>query len=170
MLDDVRDLASYRLAVLVGLNDRAAHALVKGEFGLTLGEWRVLGNIHARASLTLIELARAMSIDRGQISRTVAGLVERGLVQAREPAHDRRTLMLSMTASGRRLHARMLKFAVGRNEHMLNALSASERRALDGILDKLLAYVNAEHAQLARRSAPASNVTTTRSPQSRVAT
>ena len=153
MATGIRDLVSYRLAVLVGLNDRAGHAHLKETFGLTLGEWRVLGNIAQGGGTSFTDIAAAMVIDKGQLSRTTAALIERGHIQSKVMPGDRRGVMLSLTPQGARFHAQVLAFAADRNAALLSKLDTFERRVLDIALQKLAAFVEVEHAALLRGTA-----------------
>jgi DNA-binding MarR family transcriptional regulator len=145
----VSKLLSYRLARLANLNDRAGHAHLKEAFGLTLGEWRVLGNIAERDNATFTDIAGAMTIDKGQLSRTVTTLVERGLVASASSPGNRRGVILSLTPQGAKFHERVLAFAHERNAALISCLEPHEMRALDTILRKLTTYVEIEHAALA---------------------
>jgi DNA-binding MarR family transcriptional regulator len=149
----INDLLSYRLAVLASLNDRSGHAHLKEAFGLTLSEWRVLGNIAARARASFSDIADAMLIDKGQLSRTVAALAGRGLIVSVVTPADRRGTTLEMTAAGRRFHSRVLAFAMERNEALLSCLDTRERHQLDAMLRKLMLFVEIEQAGLARGNA-----------------
>ena len=153
MSGDIRDILSYRLARLTNLNDRSGHAHISETFGVTLGEWRVLGNVAARAPLTLSALARAMHIDKGQLSRMIAGLVERRWILEKPSASDRRTAALSLSAEGRRQHDRIIAFARERNEVLTGVLSPAERHELDRIIAKLTIFIETENATLSRGSA-----------------
>ena len=149
----IRDLLSYRLSFLAGLNDRSGHAHMTETFGLTLGEWRVLGNIHDLAPLTLSDLGRAMFLDKGQLSRMVAALVERGWVRDTPSTTDRRTAALSLTVAGLRQHDRIVAYARERNAVLGGVLTGTERHQLDRILAKLATFIEAEHAGLGHGSA-----------------
>lgn len=144
---------SYRLARLAGLNDRAGHAHLKEAFGITLGEWRVLGNIADGGRATFSDIAEAMTIDKGQLSRTAAALAARGLVAAEATSGDRRGLTLSLTPEGSAFHARVIAFAMERNAALASCLAEHEVRALSAIIDKLTTYVEVEHAALAHGNA-----------------
>ncbi len=88
----------------------------------TLTEARILYEIVNRASPTAAEIARALDLDRGQISRTLKRLVEQGVVETRDdPSHGRHQL-LSLTAAGRAAY---------------DALEASTREAVGALLDAL---------------------------------
>ena len=76
----IRDLLSYRLHVVANLLSRGAAMRYRREFGVSLWEWRTIALLGAQAPLSLNELAAAAGLDKSQMSRVVAGLVERGLV------------------------------------------------------------------------------------------
>ena len=158
MAGDIRDLVSYRLARLAGLNDRSGHVHLTETFGLTLGEWRVLGSIAAHAPVTLAGLSRAMLVDKGQLSRMAAALIERGWVRDTPSKTDRRTATLALTAAGKREHDRILAFATDRNRAVLSVLEPAEQRDFMRLVGKLTVFVEAEHAALARGSARAAEI------------
>lgn len=67
----------------------------------TLSEARILYELAHRTDPTSAEIARALNIDRAQISRTLKRFVERKLATLRhDPAHGRQQL-LSLTSAGR---------------------------------------------------------------------
>lgn len=153
MVGSVRHLLSFRLAVLSNLNDRSGHAHLKETFGLTLSEWRVLGNIAHFKGASFSDIANVMLIDKGQLSRTVASLVSRRLVVSTAALDDRRAVTLSLSPEGESFHARVLDFVVRRNEALVSCLNDREQRDLDEILDKLAAFIEVEHAALSRGNA-----------------
>ena len=75
---DLRDIISYQFARFVNINDRLAQAHMSEAFGITLGEWRVFAVIQFMAPVSLADLGRQMLVDKGQLSRMVRRLVERG--------------------------------------------------------------------------------------------
>ena len=162
MAAGIRDLLSYRLAVLANLNDRSSHAHFKEAFGLKLSEWRVLGNIAERRTASFSEIADAMLIDKGQLSRTVAAIAKRGWLVSAVAPDDKRGLTLTLTRAGARFHARVLDFALERNAALLSCLDKHEQRALDGILQKISDFVEIEHAALMRGNARDAEITARR--------
>jgi len=136
----IRELLSYRLHVVANLLSRGAELRYRREFGVSLWEWRSIALLGgARAALSLNELARAAGIDKSQMSRVVAGLTRRKLVLREADAADGRGVRLTLSAAGRRLYAGLIRAAAERNDAFLDCLSASERAAFDGALDKLAA-------------------------------
>lgn len=138
---------------LAGLSDRSGHAHLIETFGVTLGEWRILGVIAADAPITMADLGKRMLLDKGQLSRTVARLSARGWVQSARAPANKRTVVLRLTGEGQREHRRILAFAQERNRMMLAAFTAAERRCLFQLLDRLYAFAEAEFVGLASGSA-----------------
>lgn len=134
---DIRDLLGFRLALLTTISDRKAQAQISARFGMNLGEWRALGAIKAWGPATLADLARSLYQDKGQLSRTIKALSQRGLVSSVYGPQGRRSPIFQLTAEGRRWHERMLRYAGERNAHLLDALAARERTQIFVILDKL---------------------------------
>ena len=102
-LQDIRDVLMFRIARLATIGDRTGQSRVLREFGLSLGEWRVLGVICARPPATLADIAGELYLDKGQLSRTISSLIDNGLVAHSPSAQDRRQTLFEPTAKGRRL-------------------------------------------------------------------
>ena len=144
---DIRDLLGFRLSLLTTISDRKAQSQISGKFGMSLGEWRVLGAIQAYAPVTLAGLARELYQDKGQLSRTIKALSGRGLVASAHDARDKRNLFFRLTPTGKRWHDRMLAFAADRNAHLVDGLKAKERAELFRLLAKLATATAAAYAE-----------------------
>lgn len=138
-LQDIRDVLMFRIARLATIGDRTGQSRVLREFGLSLGEWRVLGVICARPPATLADIAGELYLDKGQLSRTISSLIDNGLVAHSPSAQDRRQTLFEPTAKGRRLHDKVLIFAFTRHSEWMGALSASEQTEFVRLLDKVTA-------------------------------
>jgi DNA-binding MarR family transcriptional regulator len=136
---DVRDLLMFRIARLSTLGDRMGQLRISRQFGLNLGEWRVLSVIHALAPATLATLASELYLDKGQLSRSISNLIAGGLVAHSASRRDRRQTIFAPTAEGSRLHDRVLAYVIGRNAQYTRSLAASERAELVRLLDKVTA-------------------------------
>jgi DNA-binding MarR family transcriptional regulator len=136
----IRELLSYRLHVVAHLLSRGAELRYRREFGVSLWEWRSIALLGgAREALSLNALARAAGIDKSQMSRVVSGLTARKLVLRQSDAADGRGVRLTLSAAGRKLYLGLIRAAAQRNDAFLGCLSARERTAFDGALDKLAA-------------------------------
>lgn len=149
---DVRDLLSFRLALLVTLNDRAAQAELQRRFGFTLGEWRTLALVKALEPVAPGEVALQLVQDVALVSRRIAALVKRGLLLRAISRNDRRSATLRLSAAGRRLHGEIMTYAVPANREVIGDLSPDERRQFWRLLDRILDSVRRENARL--RGAP----------------
>lgn len=137
----IRALLSYRINALANLLSRGAALRYKREFGVSLWEWRTIALLGEpateRENLSQTELARLAGLDKGQVSRVVSGLVERGLVLRAVDASDARGVRLSLTRAGRRLYDGLIAAAAERNDALLATLSAAERAQLESALARL---------------------------------
>lgn len=139
--DDIREAPMYQLAMLASLSDRKGQAAFNSQFGVSLGEWRVLANILHLEAASLADLSRAMLLDKGQLSRTVQKLVQRGWVNSDPAPNHRGALLLTVTPLGREQHAALLDFALARNEHSMSALTPEERDCFMICLRKLRDHI-----------------------------
>lgn len=130
----ITDLLSSRLHNLSGLSAASASLRVQRKFGLTLLEWRSIGMLGAFAPLSLKELARRAALDKSYASRTVGGLIERGIVVSERNDADGRGVMLSLTPEGEALYEKVLADAIARNERLLSPLSGPQREQLMAML------------------------------------
>jgi DNA-binding MarR family transcriptional regulator len=145
---DVRDLLMFRIARLSTLGDRMGQLRISRQFGLNLGEWRALSVICALAPVTLAALAGELYLDKGQLSRSISGLIEGGLVAHSASRRDRRLTIFALTAEGRRLHDRVLRYVIGRNAQYMRSLASSERSELLRLLDKVTTIAAGLYAEL----------------------
>jgi len=67
----------------------------------TLSEVRVLYELAHRDAPTAAEISKALGLDAGYLSRTLAGFHQRGFLQRKASANDGRRAHLSLTAQGR---------------------------------------------------------------------
>jgi DNA-binding MarR family transcriptional regulator len=82
-------------------------------------------------------------MDKVPVSRAVAGLLRRGLVERATDQADRRRASLRLSARGRAMHARIVPIALAYEARLCRALSADERRRFDGLADRLFAHASA---------------------------
>jgi DNA-binding MarR family transcriptional regulator len=106
---------------------------------LSLTQWRVLAIVGVGAPATARDVVRKTGLDKGGISRAVADLLDRGLLETRPSADDRRARPLSLTAKGRRLYDQGLQAASARNDALMATLTKRERRLWDDFLVRLQA-------------------------------
>lgn len=139
-LPALQDFLTYRLHRLNKLTDRHSSDAYAGLLGLGVGEARCLAAIGQFAPLSVNDLAARANLDKGQASRAAQMLVERSLVQKVASDTDARGVVLTPTASGKRLWRRVMKLIAQRNEDIFGCLSAHERRQLETFFDRLIVH------------------------------
>lgn len=134
---DLEDLVTFRLSRLADTLNRAAVDAYGRRFGLSLTEWRTLAILRRHQPSTAQEISRRSRIDKGWISRSVANLERRGLLQRTRSEADSRSLLLSLTGEGEKLFAEVAPFSRARHEALLAPLSDTERTAFLDALDRI---------------------------------
>lgn len=131
------DLISTRIHALANLSSATTTLRVERKYGLTLLEWRSLGQLGGFAPLSLKELGRRAGLEKSYASRTISGLIERGLVASERSDSDGRGVLLSLTPKGKALYETAFEDAVARNERLLSPLKDEQRLQLIEILGLL---------------------------------
>jgi len=137
----------YRLAVLTEAVSRSMAQVYGERFELTRDEWRVLAmlsNVPAARTAAVIERT---TLDKVSVSRALARLEGKGLVERASDPQDRRSDLIRLTTAGRALFRKLVPMVRAREQFLLDALGPAERAALDALLDKLLVRAR----QLARQ-------------------
>jgi len=94
----------------------------------SLTETRVLFELGHRDQPTASEIADALDLDRGQLSRTLRTFKKRGLVESRVVGSDRRQAQLKLTAAGRRALTPLEKRTRDQIVGMLEPLGAPDQQ------------------------------------------
>ncbi|KAA9161641.1 MarR family transcriptional regulator [Amycolatopsis acidicola] len=145
----ITELLSFRLHQVANAISRSAATRYRRDFDVSLGEWRTIALLGAEAPLSLNRLARLASLDKGQMSRVVTKLDERGLLLRESGAG--RTTQLSLSRKGKALYKGLIEAANERNDAFLVCLTEQERQVLDSALTKLATLARALERQEAPR-------------------
>lgn len=135
----LEDFLPYRLSILSNRVSRAIAARYAKTFDLTIPEWRIIAVLGRRPGLTAKEIAEATEMDKVAVSRAVARLTAARRIAARADTQDARRQILSLTAQGESVHARIAPIALESEQRLLTSLSARDREHLDALLERLLA-------------------------------
>lgn len=134
---DIRSLASFKLSILVDAAERMGQYHTIDRADLRLNDWRVLALAYALKPARFSDIASILSMDKGQLSRIVKLLCERGLISTKTDRLDQRAICLALTDRGHEVHDRLLADFRGINERILSVLDGEERRELDRMLSLL---------------------------------
>ena len=108
----------------------------------SLGEMRVLYELAQNEKLTASDIARALDLDMGYLSRLLRNFAKRGLINRKTSATDARRSHLALTARGRKMFAPM--------EQRSQQYAASMLAKLDGTQqEQIVSAMNAIETLLA---------------------
>lgn len=137
---ELENFLPYRLSILAQIVSASLHDLYAEPFGLSVTQWRVMAALGRFAPLTASDVGQRIVMDKVAVSRAVAGLMQRGLVERATDRADRRRASLRLSARGRAMHARIVPLALTYEDRLYKVLSAEERRSFDALTDRLLAH------------------------------
>jgi DNA-binding MarR family transcriptional regulator len=136
-LAPITAMMSSRLMVLANLLKRGAILRYKRLAGLSAVEFGLVASLGRRPPMSVVRLAEAVGMDKGQISRALAGLVSRKLVVRAVNPRDNREVLVSLTPAGLAVHETIVGGALERNARLLAELSDQEVAMLLGHIDRL---------------------------------
>jgi DNA-binding MarR family transcriptional regulator len=85
------------------------------------------------------QLMRATMLSSGGTTKRLDRLAEAGLVERRPDPSDRRGVLVRLTPKGKAVIDKAVEAHVANEERLLRSLGPADRRALDGLLRRLLA-------------------------------
>ena len=128
-----------RLAVAVSEN---LSEVYRETFGLDVPEWRVLVTVCAGNGCTAQHIVASTRMHKTRVSRAVASLVHRKLIERAANPADAREMPLHATRAGEQLYQRLVPLALAREQEILSCLDTDERQAFLGALDRLEASLD----------------------------
>jgi len=137
------DLEHYFPHYLSTISNRwmsTSSRLYLSRFGIGIVEWRVLGmlgSLDQSGSSTSLEIAKALSIDPGAVSRAMRNLVAKGMVEPLQGKFLGNTKPFTMTSNGRDLFRQVRAVALEREALLLQDLNDGERSQLIALLQKV---------------------------------
>ncbi|WP_420964215.1 MarR family winged helix-turn-helix transcriptional regulator [Bradyrhizobium sp. B120] len=136
-LAPITAMMSSRLMVLANLLRRGALLRYKRLTGLSSVEFGLVASLGRRPPMSVVRLAEAVGMDKGQISRALAELVARKLVAKQANPRDNRETLVSLTKAGLAAHDAIVAGAQERNRRLLEQLGPQDRELLLGHIDRL---------------------------------
>ena len=142
---DLDHFVPYRLSVVTNRVSSAIARHYSDRFDLTIPEWRVMAVLGQTPGLSAREVAQRTAMDKVQVSRATASLLAAKRLTRTAHARDGRVAHLSLSLKGREIYNQVVPLALALEQQFLSVLSSQERKALDGLLEKL-SDVNLETA------------------------
>ena len=107
------------------------------KYGLMRHDWRVMAALGNDQPLSANQVCDRTNMDKVQVSRAISRLLKRELVARVQDAGDRRRWILRLTPGGEEMYRDIVPAARAREAELLSALSDTELRQLNALIDKL---------------------------------
>ncbi|HEY0766878.1 MAG TPA: MarR family transcriptional regulator [Steroidobacteraceae bacterium] len=111
--------------------------IYRGRFALEIPEWRVMATVGQYQDSTAQQVAASTRMHKTRVSRAIAHLRKRGLIERLASRSDRREMHLRLSRAGRRMYAQLVPLALARERALLECMSVAERRGFVTGLDRL---------------------------------
>lgn len=106
--------------------------------GVTVAEWVILREMYSNnGSTSPSDVAELTGLTRGAVSKLIERLLNKGFVSRAEATDDRRYQEIELTTSAIRLVPHLAALADENDEDFFSSLTASERKTLMTLLEKL---------------------------------
>lgn len=113
---------------------------------LTYQQYNVLRLVDTQGPQPQAEVARWLMVTAPVVTRLAATLADAGLVERRPDPGDRRTVLLALTAKGRRRARAMRRDLLEAARDLLEPIPTSRRRAVARALEELQVLVPPPHS------------------------
>jgi len=128
---------TFQIHVLESLISRITELTVCKDIGLPLPHYRILLSLNRFGPSGVREIARFHTFTDSQVSRALQELVTDGYVTRQDNATDRRAVIATITASGRRLVKKALPAMVARNTRLAESVDKKDLPAFRRVVEAL---------------------------------
>ncbi|MET0343373.1 MAG: MarR family transcriptional regulator [Polyangiales bacterium] len=123
------------------VSNHVSHAFQRKveQLGVTVAEWVVLRKLLELAPTAPTQLAEALGMTRGAISKLDDRLLQKGLIEVRRSETDGRAQVVVLSKRGAALVPKLAALADQNDEAFFGALTREKQRALRALLLELVA-------------------------------
>jgi DNA-binding MarR family transcriptional regulator len=131
----------YRLNRLaVGVSNHLSD-IYRERFGLDIPEWRVMATVGSQHGCTAQHIAASTRMHKTRVSRAVAHLEKRELIERVPSTADRREREVRLTKAGRRMYAELVPLVLERERELLTCMTREQLRGLLAGMEALETYL-----------------------------
>jgi DNA-binding MarR family transcriptional regulator len=133
----LEDFLPYRLVVAANLTSQALSGIYADRYKIGVPEWRVLVTLGQFGTMTGKAVGVHSHMHKTKVSRAVALLERRKLVERKSNRDDLRESFLSLTPAGQAIYADLAPAALDFARQLLKAVDPADRPALDRALRRI---------------------------------
>lgn len=98
------DLLNFQLHEFLGISGSLVTRICENEYGITREEWQFVAMLAELGGMSPSDLAARTTVDRSQASKTLRGLMAKGLVDRQPVPGDGRKARVQLTEAGMQLY------------------------------------------------------------------
>ena len=138
----------YRLSILTNIISSSLSDTYKEKFQLSITEWRILAVLGEYPGVSADEVSTKTQMEKSSLSRAIAKLIRRKLIQRVFSQIDQRRSILTLTESGLSIYNKVVPLAVEFERQLLKCFSGSEYEQFSKLLERLFQHVGKDTAQI----------------------
>lgn len=140
------DFLPYQLSVASNAVSARIAEQYRSEFALKMTEWRIMAVLGDGQALTQRRLVGLTLLDKVAVNRACKMLEDRGLISRAPNREDGRSHLLTLSKSGKAIHARVMPMARSIESELFANFTAEERAQLESMLKRIRASAAVEPA------------------------
>ena len=139
---DIKDTLNELLVKLFrNINTIEEQAIRTEEYrDMTTNDMHVIEAIGTGTAKNMTSVAKALAVTTGTLTISVNSLVKKGYVERVRSEEDRRVVLISLTAKGKKAFAHQKKFHEDMIRNVIEGLSEEEQTVLQKSLGNLVGY------------------------------
>lgn len=128
----------YRLSLLSNAVSGAIANVYGDKFAISMPEWRIMMILAEYPDVSADEVCHRTKIEKSVVSRAVARLLDRHLVNRDVDEKDRRRSILRLSGTGLSVYDEVMPIARNYEAELLAGLTAEELDTFNVMIDKLM--------------------------------
>jgi DNA-binding MarR family transcriptional regulator len=133
----ILDLLNLEMYEVIGISGSLVTRICESDYGITREEWQFMAMLADMGPLSPSEIALRTTVDRSQVSKTLAGLVKKHLVDRQRVAGDARRVQMHISLKGQALYQQIFPRVVQVHHALLQDFNPEERQRLARDLERI---------------------------------
>ncbi len=134
---DLNTFFPYQVRLFSTHVSHAIKDIYTTHYGLTSNEWRVMANLYDYRPLSAKEIVERSHTGKVNVSRAVAALQDKNLLDCHIDPTDRRRTLLCLTSKGKKIMKEIIPMMRTREQEIMSALSPQEIKTLRTLMAKI---------------------------------